>query len=115
MKSRFAIRVAAASAAAAMSLACAAGPAGGMELWYRSEAKDWVEALPVGNGRLGAMAFGGGTYAKCLEEGVAFGALFPGEPELAHHADEFISLDSLRKNLRIFTYALISLACEEGA
>ena len=62
-----------------------------------------------------AMAIGGGTYAKCLEEGVAFGALFPGEPELAHHADEFISLDSLRKNLRIFTYALIALACEEGA
>ena len=46
---------------------------------------------------------------------MAFGALFPGEPELAHHADEFISLDSLRKNLRIFTYALIALACEEGA
>ena len=60
-----------------------------------------------------AMAIGGGTYAKCLEEGVAFGALFPGEPELAHHADEFISLDSLRKNLRIFTYALIALACDE--
>ena len=60
-----------------------------------------------------AMAIGGGTYAKCLEEGVAFGALFPGEPELAHHADEFISLDGLRKNLRIFTYALISLACKE--
>ena len=59
------------------------------------------------------MAIGGGTYAKCLEEGVAFGALFPGEPELAHHADEFISLDSLRKNLRIFTHALIALACEE--
>ena len=62
-----------------------------------------------------AMAIGGGTYAKCLEEGVAFGALFPGEPELAHHADEFISLDSLRKNLRIFTYALIALACDTGA
>ena len=61
------------------------------------------------------VAIGGGTYAKCLDEGVAFGALFPGEPELAHHADEYISLDSLRKNLRIFTYALIYLACEEGA
>ncbi len=62
-----------------------------------------------------AMAIGGGTYAKCLEEGVAFGALFPGEPEMAHHADEFISLDSLRRNLRIFTYALIALACDEGS
>src|ERR1051325_5315202 len=28
-------------------------------LWYREPAKEWVEALPVGNGRLGAMVFGG--------------------------------------------------------
>ncbi|MEJ8629774.1 glycoside hydrolase family 95 protein [Sphingomonas sp. I4] len=28
-------------------------------LWYRQPAKAWTEALPVGNGRLGAMVFGG--------------------------------------------------------
>jgi len=28
-------------------------------LWYRQPAKEWVEALPIGNGRLGAMVFGG--------------------------------------------------------
>lgn len=28
-------------------------------LWYRQPAKDWNEALPIGNGRLGAMVFGG--------------------------------------------------------
>jgi alpha-L-fucosidase 2 len=28
-------------------------------LWYRQPARNWVEALPVGNGRLGAMVFGG--------------------------------------------------------
>ena len=28
-------------------------------LWYAAPAKAWVEALPVGNGRLGAMVFGG--------------------------------------------------------
>jgi alpha-L-fucosidase 2 len=28
-------------------------------LWYRQPAAEWVEALPVGNGRLGAMVFGG--------------------------------------------------------
>ena len=28
-------------------------------LWYRQPAAQWVEALPVGNGRLGAMVFGG--------------------------------------------------------
>ncbi|MDP8243968.1 MAG: glycoside hydrolase family 95 protein [Candidatus Hinthialibacter antarcticus] len=30
-----------------------------MRLWYEQPAKEWVEALPVGNGRLGAMVFGG--------------------------------------------------------
>ncbi len=30
-----------------------------MKLWYKQEAKEWVEALPVGNGRLGGMVFGG--------------------------------------------------------
>ncbi|MDR1454539.1 MAG: glycoside hydrolase family 95 protein [Tannerella sp.] len=28
-------------------------------LWYSQPAKDWHEALPVGNGRLGAMVYGG--------------------------------------------------------
>lgn len=28
-------------------------------LWYTRSAKYWVEALPIGNGRLGAMIFGG--------------------------------------------------------
>ena len=27
-------------------------------LWYKSEAKRWLEALPIGNGRLGGMVFG---------------------------------------------------------
>lgn len=29
-----------------------------LELWYQQPAKEWGEALPVGNGRLGAMVFG---------------------------------------------------------
>ncbi len=29
-----------------------------LTLWYKQPAKDWNEALPVGNGRLGAMVFG---------------------------------------------------------
>ena len=27
-------------------------------LWYESPSKDWFEALPLGNGRLGAMVHG---------------------------------------------------------
>lgn len=30
-----------------------------LELWYRHPAREWTEALPVGNGRLGAMVHGG--------------------------------------------------------
>jgi len=30
-----------------------------LKLWYGEPATQWVEALPVGNGRLGAMVFGG--------------------------------------------------------
>ena len=29
------------------------------KLWYNKPATTWTEALPVGNGRLGAMVFGG--------------------------------------------------------
>ncbi|HWQ56119.1 MAG TPA: glycoside hydrolase family 95 protein [Bryobacteraceae bacterium] len=30
-----------------------------LSLWYRQPATEWTEALPVGNGRLGGMVFGG--------------------------------------------------------
>src|ERR671917_727328 len=30
-----------------------------LTLWYTRPAEQWVEALPIGNGRLGAMVFGG--------------------------------------------------------
>ena len=33
-------------------------------LWYRTEAKNWMEALPLGNGRLGAMLYGGALDEK---------------------------------------------------
>ena len=45
------------------------GNDGTNELWYRQEALSWNEALPLGNGRLGAMAFGGARQERlCLNE-----------------------------------------------
>lgn len=35
-----------------------------LTLWYRQPARLWVEALPVGNGRLGAMVFGGTSHER---------------------------------------------------
>src|SRR5579883_3294625 len=29
-----------------------------MPLWYRQPAEQWTEAMPIGNGRLGAMIYG---------------------------------------------------------
>ena len=36
----------------------------GLQLWYNQPAQKWTEALPVGNGRLGAMVFGGITQER---------------------------------------------------
>ena len=41
---------------------CAAEP---FALSYRQPARNWFEAMPLGNGRLGAMAFGG-VESDCL-------------------------------------------------
>ena len=47
------------SAAELQFTGLAEAPAEPLTLWYRRPANQWVEALPVGNGRLGAMVFGG--------------------------------------------------------
>jgi alpha-L-fucosidase 2 len=44
--------------ALALAGCCTLGAASNV-LWYRQPAKTWNEALPVGNGRLGGMVFGG--------------------------------------------------------
>ena len=53
---------------------------------------------------------GGGTYARELEEGVAFGAAFPEDEDLAHQANEYVKVDDLSKNIKIFASAIVKLA-----
>ena len=55
------------------------------------------------------IATGGGTYARVLEEGVAFGSAFPEDEELAHQAGEYLSLNGLMVNLHIFARAIEKL------
>ena len=54
-------------------------------------------------------AIGGGTYARHLKEGVAFGMMFPGEPENAHQANECINVANFFKAARIYAYAILAL------
>ncbi len=68
----------------------------------------------VTGGEKRTIAIGGGTYAQSMEEGVAFGALFPGEAEMAHQADEYIAEEAVFQNARIFARAIVRLAGKES-
>lgn len=56
------------------------------------------------------LAIGGGTYARHMETGVAFGALFPGREDTMHQKDEFAYFDDLIKTIAIYAEALYKLA-----
>lgn len=66
------------------------------ELWYREPAKDWTEALPVGNGRLGAMVFGGAA-----NERIQFNesTVWTGEPRSYARAGAHRHLPAIRQLL----------------
>ncbi|WP_036702916.1 glycosyl hydrolase family 95 catalytic domain-containing protein [Paenibacillus sp. OSY-SE] len=64
-------------------------------LWYRQPAKEWIEALPVGNGRLGAMQFGGWDTERLQlnEDSVWYGGPIAREnPQAAAHLQEIRQL-----------------------
>lgn len=67
-----------------------------LTLWYRQPATEWVEALAVGNGRLGAMVFGG-----LAEERIQFNesTLWVGEPRDYSHLGASNYLADIRQLL----------------
>jgi alpha-L-fucosidase 2 len=54
----FLLRTILAASAAGLAISVSAQPSGALSLHYDKPASVWTEALPVGNGRLGAMVFG---------------------------------------------------------
>ena len=60
--------------------------------------------------RADLMAIGGGTYARSLEAGVAFGALFPGATDVAHQVDEYMEVEDLLRAAAIYAEAIYELA-----
>ncbi|KLU67742.1 putative dipeptidase [Desulfosporosinus acididurans] len=59
-----------------------------------------------------AFAIGGGTYAKALPQGVAFGPVFPGEPEVIHCADEYISINNVLLTTKVYAQAILNIASD---
>ena len=55
---------------------------------------------------------GGGTYARAVPCGVAFGPLLPGRPETEHQPDERIALDDLVLMTRIYAQLLYKVLVE---
>ncbi len=67
-------------------------------LWYRQPAANWNEALPLGNGRMGAMVFGGiiNEHLQLNEN-----TLYSGEPSQAYkNVDVTRDFDKVMKLLR---------------
>lgn len=71
-------------------------------LWYQQPARNWNEALPVGNGRLGAMLFGGVTDERLqLNED----SLWSGAPQDADNPRMRAALPQIRELLFAGKYA----------
>ncbi|WP_336744135.1 glycoside hydrolase family 95 protein [Paenibacillus sp. y28] len=65
-----------------------------LALWYKQPANNWFEALPVGNGRLGGMVFGGtGRERIALNEDT----LWSGEPRDTVRYDAERHLEPVRR------------------
>ncbi len=56
------------------------------------------------------LAIGGGTYARAMEKGVAFGPVFPKMVAVEHQPNEFISINHLVRLARIYGKAIYTLA-----
>jgi len=73
------------------------GPGFRSVLWYDAPAKDWSsEALPVGNGRLGAMVFGD-PYMERIQ--LNEDSMWPGGPDWGNAQGSGADLDEVRQML----------------
>lgn len=68
----------------------------GLILWYDKPAGEWVEALPVGNGRMGAMVFGG---VQCERIQLNEESLWTGGPVERANPEALENLEKVRQLL----------------
>lgn len=55
------------------------------------------------------IAIGGATYARAFDNFVSFGANLPGQKDMCHQTDEFISIDNLMITCNIYCAAIYKL------
>lgn len=59
------------------------------------------------------MVIGGGTFARAIPGGVAFGPRFPGKPEVQHQKNEYVEIEDLMKMTKIYADAIYELTKPE--
>ena len=58
------------------------------------------------------LAIGGGTYARCIPNAVAFGCERPGLNNRVHQVNEFLPLDNFLDDACMLADAILALACD---
>ena len=66
---------------------------------YNEEANSYLEPI----------AIGGATYARAFDNCISFGANLPGQKDMCHQTDEFISIDNLLFACRVYAKAICEL------
>lgn len=56
------------------------------------------------------LVIGGGTYARQFENAVAFGAMYPGDPDTMHAKDEYVRIDRLVQTAKIYAETFYEFA-----
>ena len=77
-------------------------PPSGLALWYDKPAREWLEALPVGNGRLGCMVFGGVEAERLQLNEVS---VWSGSPQDSDNPEALAALPEVRQLLFDGKYA----------
>ena len=67
---------------------------------YNEEANSYLEPI----------AIGGATYARAFDNCISFGANLPGQKDMCHQTDEFISIDNLLFACRVYSKAIHELS-----
>jgi len=87
-------------------VALAADPASPHRLWYTSEAKRWLEALPIGNGRVCGMVFGCGAKERIA---LTESTVWSGAPRIADVNPEGVThLNEIRQLIALYPEDQIS-------
>ena len=82
-----------------------------LELSYAQPAAQWVEAVPIGNGRLGGMIFGGTASDRIQLNDIT---VWSGGPQLdANRPDGYTHLDTIRKTIREGHYDQAEALCNQ--